>query len=107
MTLVEKSVPANVEAERAVIGALLIDSEAIGEIASFLKPEDFYRDRHRLIYAARLDLYDRREPGDFITLVDELARRGQLEAVGGASYLTELTTDVPTATHVEHYARIV
>jgi len=107
MTLVEKSVPANVEAERAVLGALLIDSEAVGEIASFLKPEDFYRDRHRAIYRARLDLYDRREPGDFITLVDELARRGQLDAVGGASYLTELTVDVPTATHVEYYARIV
>ncbi|MGH2457739.1 MAG: replicative DNA helicase [Chloroflexota bacterium] len=107
MTLVEKSVPANVEAERAVLGALLIDSEAVGEIASFLKPEDFYRDRHRAIYRARLDLYDRREPGDFITLVDELARRGQLDSVGGASYLTELTIDVPTATHVEYYARIV
>src|SRR5579884_1107337 len=107
MTLAEKTVPANVDAERAVLGSLLIDSEAIGEIASFLKPDDFYRERHRVIYAARFDLYERREPGDLITLRDELQRRGQLEAVGGVSYLTELVSDVPTATHVEHYARIV
>lgn len=107
MTLAEKSIPANIEAERAVLGALLIDSEAISEVASFLKPEDFYRDRHRAIYAARFDLYERREPGDLVTLVDELRRRGQLEAVGGVSYLTELVGDVPTAVHVEHYARIV
>ncbi len=90
-----------------MLGALLIDSEAIGQIASFLKPEDFYRERHRVIYAARYDLYERREPGDFVTLVDELRRRNQLDAVGGASYLAELVNDVPTAVHVEHYARIV
>ncbi|HLG50280.1 MAG TPA: replicative DNA helicase [Chloroflexota bacterium] len=107
MTLTEKSEPANVEAERAVLGALLIDSEAISEVASFLKPEDFHLARHQAIYAARLDLYDRREPGDLVTLIDELRRRGQLEASGGASYLTELVNDVPTAVHVEHYARIV
>ncbi len=107
MTLSEKTIPANIDAERAVLGALIIDSEAIGEIASFLRPEDFYRERHRAIYAARLDLYERREPGDFVTLVDELRRRGQIEAVGGESYLLELVGDVPTAIHVEHYARIV
>ncbi len=104
---VERSAPANVDAERAVLGALLIDSEAIGQISTFLKPEDFYRERHQLIYAARNDLYERREPGDFVTLVNELRRRGQIDAVGGASYLTELVNDVPTAAHVEHYARIV
>src|SRR5499427_1569735 len=104
---VDKTVPSNVEAERAVLGALLIDSEAIGSIANFLKPEDFYRERHRATYAARFDLYERREPGDFVTLVDELRRRGQLDAVGGSSYLAELVNDVPTAVHVEYYAHIV
>lgn len=103
----DKLAPSNVEAERAVLGSLLIDSEAIAEVASFLKADDFYRDRHRAIFAARFDLYERREPGDLVTLVDELRRRGQLDAVGGVSYLTELVDDVPTATHVEHYARIV
>jgi replicative DNA helicase len=107
MTLAEKTIPANIEAERAVLGALIVDSEAIGEIASFLKPQDFYRERHRAIYSARFDLYERREPGDLITLRDELQRRGQLDAVGGVSYLTELAAEVPTTAHVEHYARIV
>lgn len=107
MTLAEKTIPANVEAERSVLGALLIDSEAISEIASFLKPEDFYREPHRFVYAARLDLYERREPGDLVTLVDELRRRNQLDAVGGVSYLTELVNDVPTTAHVEYYAHIV
>lgn len=105
--LVEKTLPANVEAERAVLGALLIDGEAIGTIAAFLKPEDFYRERHRAIYAARMDLYERQEPGDFVTIVDELRRREQIDAVGGASYLAELVNDVPTAVHVEYYAHIV
>jgi replicative DNA helicase len=104
---IEKTLPANLEAERAVLGALLIDSEAISEIAMFLRAADFHRERHGVIYSARVDLYERREPGDFVTLVDELRRRGQLEAVGGASYLTELINDVPTAAHVEHYAHIV
>lgn len=104
---VERAVPSNQDAERAVLGALLIDSEAIGEIASFLKPADFYRERHRVIYAARFDLYERHEPGDFVTLVDELRRRGQLDTVGGAAYLAELVNDVPTAAHVEYYAHIV
>lgn len=103
----EKTLPTNVDAERAVLGALLIDGEAIGTIASFLKPDDFYRERHRAIYAARIDLYERREPGDFVTIVDELRRRGQLDVVGGASYLAELVNDVPTAVHVEYYAHIV
>jgi replicative DNA helicase len=104
---IEKTLPANLEAERAVLGALLIDSEAITDIVSFLKAGDFHRERHAVIYTARVDLYERREPGDFVTLVDELRRRGQLEAVGGASYLTDLINDVPTAAHVEHYAHIV
>jgi replicative DNA helicase len=103
----DKTAPANLEAERALLGALLIDNEAIGNVASFLKPDDFYRDRHRAIYAARFDLYERREPGDFVTLVDELRRRDQLETIGGASYLTELVNDVPTAVHAEYYAHII
>jgi len=104
---IEKSVPSNVEAEEAVLGALLIDVEAVSRVAPFLKPADFYRERNAAIYAARLDLHERREPGDFVTLCDELARRGQLEEVGGPAYLTSLINAVPTAVHVEHYAHIV
>src|SRR5512143_2764891 len=96
---VDKSIPANVEAEEAVLGALLIDTEAVARVAPFLKPGDFYRERNGTIYAARLDLHERREPGDFVTLVDDLTRRGQLERVGGPAYLTSLINAVPTAVH--------
>ncbi|MBI2942218.1 MAG: replicative DNA helicase [Chloroflexi bacterium] len=103
----EKPIPHNLEAEQAVLGALLIDPEAIARIASFLKPEDFFAPRHAAVYAAQLALSERREPGDFVTLCDELARHGKLETIGGPAYLTSLISAVPTAVHVEHYAHIV
>jgi replicative DNA helicase len=102
-----KSVPANLEAERAVLGALMIDPDAMIKIASFLRTEDFYRERHGWIYDAMAALNDRREPLDFVTLVDELERRQQLEDIGGPTYLTDLISGTPTALYVEHYARIV
>ncbi len=104
---IEKAIPANLEAEEAVLGALLIDVEAIARVAPFLKPADFYSERNRVIYAARLDLHERREPGDFVTICDELARLGKLDEVGGPAFLTSLINAVPTAVHVEHYAHIV
>ncbi|MGQ9675760.1 MAG: replicative DNA helicase [Chloroflexota bacterium] len=106
-TTLEKTLPQNIEAEEALLGSLLIDSQAVSRVASFLKPDDFYLDRNRLIYAVYLDLYNRREPSDFVLVCDELERRGQLERVGGASYLTSLVSSVPTAAHAEHYGRLV
>jgi replicative DNA helicase len=102
-----KSIPANMEAERAVLGSLLIDPDAIIKIANFLRPEDFYRERHGWIYAAVLALHERREPADFVTLIDELERQSQLEEVGGPAYITELINSTPTAIYVDFYARIV
>ncbi|HZU05836.1 MAG TPA: replicative DNA helicase [Chloroflexota bacterium] len=99
--------PHNTDAEEAVLGSLLIDRDAIGRIAAFLRPEDFYRERNATIYAAMLALYERREPVDFLTLSDELQRTGRYEEVGGLAYLSSLLTVVPTSLHVEHYARIV
>ncbi|MBC7262767.1 MAG: replicative DNA helicase [Chloroflexi bacterium] len=99
--------PQNIEAEQSVLGSLLIDRDAIVRISDFLKAEDFYRESHGQIFAAILNLYERREPSDFITLCDELERRGQLDAVGGPEYLTSLINAVPTSIHVEYYARIV
>ncbi len=99
--------PQNVEAEQSVLGSLLIDRDAVIRVASFLKPDDFYREAHGQIYQAILSLYDRHEPADFITLCDELERRQQLEPVGGASYLAGLINLVPTSAHVEHYGHIV
>jgi len=100
--------PQNIEAEQSVLGSLLIDPDAVLKVAPFLGPEDFHRtDSHALIYEAIRSLHDRRVPIDFVTLCDELERRGQLEQVGGPGYLTFLINSVPTSAHVEHYARIV
>lgn len=103
----ERLPPQNIEAEQSVLGSLLIDRDAVIKIAPFLRPDDFYREAHGQIYAAILDLHERREPADFITVCDELERRGKLEAVGGPAYLTSLINSVPTSIHVEHYAHIV
>lgn len=107
MNTPDKTIPANPEAEEAVLGSLLIDPDAVIKVASFLEPDDFYREKNSWIYQAILDLHERREPADFVTLVDELERRDQLQQVGGAAYITSLINSVPTAVHVEHYAHIV
>jgi replicative DNA helicase len=103
----EKLPPSNLEAEQSVLGSLLIDRDAVIRIASFLKPGDFYSGGNGLIYEAILDLYNRRVPPDFVTVVDELTRRERLQDVGGVSYLTDLINTVPTAVHIEYYGRIV
>ncbi|MDQ3247887.1 MAG: replicative DNA helicase [Chloroflexota bacterium] len=102
-----KSIPANLEAERAVLGSLMIDPDAIIKVANFLRTEDFFRERHSWLYEAMLALNERREPLDFVTIVDELERRNQLQEIGGPAYLTELISNTPTAMYVDHYARIV
>jgi replicative DNA helicase len=96
-----------VEAEEAILGALLIDPDAIIRVATFLNPEDFYREKHAWIYDTALTLHDRREPIDLLTVCDELERREQLDEVGGPAFITALTNAVPTSIHAEHYARIV
>jgi replicative DNA helicase len=104
---VEKLLPQNIEAECGVLGSIIIDPEAIVQVADFLHAEDFYRDAHRTIYEIILQLYEQREPADFITICDELERRNKLEDVGGASYITSLINQVPTSGNVEYYGRIV
>ena len=102
-----KTIPANLEAEQAVLGSLLIDPDAMIKIASFLRAIDFFREWHQWIYSALLTLHERREPADFVTLVDELERNEQLEDIGGPAYITELINSTPTAIYVDYYARIV
>src|SRR5579871_1830763 len=104
---VEKLLPQNVEAEAGVLGSLLIDPEALVQVGEFLRPDDFYRDAHRIIYEAVLDLYEAGDPTDLITLTDELARRGKLDEIGGIGYVSSLANQVPTSANVEYYARIV
>lgn len=103
----DKLQPHNIEAEEAILGSLLIDPDAIIRVSTFLKPTDFYVERHEWVYESVLDLHERREPADLVTLSDELERRGQLTEIGGAAYLTGLINATPTSIHVEYYARIV
>lgn len=102
-----KTTPANVEAEQAVLGSLLIDPDAIVKVSTTLRDVDFYREPHQWIFGALLALHERREPADFVTLVDELERNEQLEEIGGPAYITQLINSTPTAIYVDHYARIV
>lgn len=99
--------PQNTEAEASLLGAILIDSDALVKIADIIAVIDFYEERHSHIYEAVTQLYEKRSPIDVLTLSDQLKGMGLLEAVGGAAYLTELTNFVPTAAHVVQYATIV
>ncbi len=99
--------PQNLEAEVAVLGAILQDSEALLKAIDALRPDHFYKDAHRRIFDAALALFARNEPVDLITLTDELRRRGDLEAVGGGAALAALLEAVPTAANVAYHARIV
>lgn len=91
----------------AVLGSLLIDPDAIIKIANFLRANDFFRERHQLLYNAMLALNEQNEPIDYITLVNILEERSQLDEVGGPAYITDLINGTPTSMHVDHYARIV
>ncbi len=99
--------PQNPEAEASLLGAILIDADALVKVADAVNADDFYDPRHKHIYEAIQALYERRSPIDVLTLADQLKGVGFLDMVGGPSYLTELTNFVPTASHVEQYAEIV
>ena len=103
----EKMIPQNIEAEASVLGSILIDPEAMVQVADSLHPDDFYRDAHRMIYETILHLYANRQPADFITVCDDLERRGKLEEVGGSAYITSLINQIPTSINAEYYANIV
>jgi len=99
--------PHNEEAEICILGAILIDKDAIVNVAEFLRAEHFYNPNHSSIYQAFLELYEERQPIDIITLKEKLKTKKLLSKVGGTGYLTELVNAVPTAAHVEQYAKIV
>jgi replicative DNA helicase len=106
-TVAEKNLPQNLEAERSVLGAVLLDSASLSFVVPVLQPDDFFPDTHRRIYEAMLELYQRSATIDLLTLREELDRGGATERVGGASYLAALLDGVPDVGNVEHYARIV
>lgn len=99
--------PQNLDAEKSLLGAVLIDDEVLADITEHVKPNDFYDKRHSIIYGAVLRLYEKHKPVDLLTLTDELKRMKELETIGGSAYLTDLTVYVPTSAHAESYAEIV
>jgi len=99
--------PQNIEAEQSVIGSMLIDKEAMIEVAEYLYPEDFYKEVHQHIYNAILSLSNKGEPVDLVTVSEELEKKEQLERAGGAAYLASLANMTPTSAHAQYYANIV
>jgi len=99
--------PQNIEAEQSVLGAVLLDNEAIATAIEHLTSNDFYRDSHKKIFVSMLDLYEKNEPIDLITLTEQLNRKEQLEEIGGASYLSSIVNLVPTSANIRYHAKIV
>jgi replicative DNA helicase len=103
----ERTLPHNLEAERSVLGAILVHNDAFNLAAQVIDSRDFYRDAHRRIFDCMVALSERHDAIDFVTLKEELARGGELDEVGGPAYVASLADGVPRATNVEYYARIV
>ena len=99
--------PQNLEAESSVLGGILLENEAINRVLEVLTSEDFYRESHCRIFLAMIELYNRKEPIDLITLSDFLKTTGDLEVVGGVAYLASLASAIPTTANIIYYARIV
>jgi len=103
----ERPLPQNAEAERSVLGAILLDNHMLDSALDKLKPEDFFQDNHQRIFRHMIELSEQRQAIDLVTLTEQLTRAGELEAAGSPAYLASLVDGVPRITNVEHYARIV
>lgn len=99
--------PQNLDAEKSLIGAVLIDEEVLADVTEHVKPGDFYDKNHAMIYQAMMRLFEKHKPVDLLTLTEELKKKGELDVVGGSAFLTELTNYVPTAAHAAAYAEMV
>jgi replicative DNA helicase len=99
--------PQSIEAEQAVLGAIMLDKEVIFSLTEFVRPGDFYKEAHRIVFESLLALNDHGDPVDLVTLVEELRQKGNLEKVGGISYIASLANAVPTAANAVYYAKIV
>ncbi|EGO65688.1 replicative DNA helicase [Acetonema longum] len=105
--MIDRVPPQNLEAEQSVLGAMLIEREAISRVSEILRPEDFYREAHRLIFQAMLALFNKNDAVDMVTVVESLRKDDKLEPAGGIAYITTLANSVPTAANVTYHARIV
>ena len=99
--------PQNLDAEKSLLGAVLIDEETLADISEHVTSKDFYDKRHSTIYGGMMRLFERHKPVDLLTLTEELKKKDELDIIGGSAYLTELTNYVPTAAHAEAYAELV
>lgn len=104
---IEKTLPHNLEAETAVLGSMMIDKNAIATAIQLLEPSSFYKEANEKIFSSIIALYDKNKAIDVLTLIEELKKKGDLEKVGGPSYIVGLTSAIPTAANITHYARIV
>ena len=107
VSLADKVPPQNIEAEQAVLGALLLDWDAMANVVSFLRPDRFYSLQNQLIFDAMLKLYTKNIRGDSVSLANELTQMGKLEQAGGSAYIASLTDTVPSSANIESYADIV
>ena len=105
--IVSQQIPHDDEAEKAVLGAIFIDPDAIADASAEVQPDDFYKKANQLVFQAMLDLSDREDAIDPLTLQDELTKKNQLDDIGGIAYVSELAMATPTAAHVTYYAKIV
>ena len=99
--------PQNLDAEKSLLGAVLIDEEALADVSEHVTTKDFYDKRHAVVFGGMMRLYEKHKPVDLLTLTEELKRKKELDTIGGSAYLTELTNYVPTAAHAEAYAELV
>jgi replicative DNA helicase len=106
-TSIERPLPHNLEAERSILGAVLLDNHSLNAAVEKLRSEDFFLPQHRQIFERMIQLAEKQQAIDVITLMEDLARRGELESAGGVPYLSQLADGLPRVTNVEHYARIV
>src|SRR5690554_3203280 len=107
MDLIQRVPPQNIEAEQSVLGAMLLEKEAIITAAEILKEEDFYRDPHKKLFEVIIDIHEGNEPVDLITVTEELRKKNSLNEIGGATYITSLVNSIPTAANIAYHAAIV
>jgi len=104
---IDRLPPQNIEAEQSILGAILIDNEALPKALEVIDSDDFYKQSHRKIFRSMVELFDRNEPIDLITLTDYMKRSDELDTVGGVSYLSSLVNMVPTAANIKYHSKIV
>ena len=105
--ILDRGMPASVEAERAILGAILLDNSSYPQAAEYLRADDFSLDSHRRIYLRMMELAETGRPVDFVTLTEQLGQHKEIESVGGVAYVTSLTDGLPRVKNIEQYVRIV